>query len=58
MRRGLIVVTFSLVIAICCAQRLSPATVDSPTTTAPVESPERVLRALMSAFNRHDFAAP
>jgi steroid delta-isomerase-like uncharacterized protein len=57
MRRALFVVTFSLAIAICCAQRVSPASVDSQTTTPSVQSPEGVLRALMSAFNRRDFAA-
>jgi steroid delta-isomerase-like uncharacterized protein len=57
MRRALFVAAFSLVLAIHAEQTAAAATADSPTTTRPVQSPQAVLRALMSAFNRHDFAA-
>jgi len=56
MRRTFLVVATSLALAIFCAQTASPTTADSQATTRRVQ-PRAVLQALMSAFNRHDFAA-
>jgi steroid delta-isomerase-like uncharacterized protein len=58
MRRALFVAACSLALAVSYAQTASPTTAaDSLTTTRQVRSPQAVLQALMSAFNRHDFAA-
>ena len=57
MGRALFVVTFSLALAVYCANAGSPPTTDSQTATRQVQSPKAVLLALMSAFNRQDFAA-
>jgi len=57
MRRMFFVAATSLALAVPLAQMASPTTADSQTTTRQVQSPQAVLQALMSAFNRHDFAA-
>jgi hypothetical protein len=56
MRRMLFVITTSVALVVCCAPMAMPATPDSQTTSQ-AQSPQAVLRSLMSAFNRHDFAA-
>jgi steroid delta-isomerase-like uncharacterized protein len=57
MRKPLFVVSFLLLSAISCLLMISTVSADSQATKHPLQSPETVLRALMSAFNRHDFAA-
>ena len=58
MKRSLVVIASSLALAIFFAQIASSSTTsDSPATKHLEQSPQAVLQALMSAFNRHDFAA-
>jgi steroid delta-isomerase-like uncharacterized protein len=56
MRRMLFVITTSVALVLCCAPMAMPATPDSQTASE-AQSPQAVLKSLMSAFNRHDFAA-
>jgi steroid delta-isomerase-like uncharacterized protein len=56
MRRAIFVAATSLALVVFCARTASPTTADSAATRQ-VQSPQAVLQALMSAFNRHDFAA-
>jgi predicted lipid-binding transport protein (Tim44 family) len=57
MRRTFFVAATLLALTVFCAQTASPTTADSQATARQVQSPRAVLQALMSAFNRHDFAA-
>ncbi len=55
MRKGLFLASCSLALTVFCMKTASPANYDSQAKTS--ESPQAVLQALMTAFNRHDFAA-
>ena len=57
MKRALFVIACLLTLTIFCQQTASPTTSDSRAITHQIQSPQVVLQALMSAFNRHDFAA-
>jgi hypothetical protein len=57
MKRVLFLTAWSLALALFAQQTISPATPNPPPSTEQIQSPQLVLQSLMSAFNRHDFAA-
>jgi steroid delta-isomerase-like uncharacterized protein len=59
MRTAILFVACSALLAVSSAQTASPTTASSQATTSRAQSrsPKAVLQALVSAFNRHDFAA-